>query len=87
MGGKMKAFASILSVQITKIRRVLNSRWISGSFRSLWEFQNGYLTLVQNLKKATTDSNSKEHNNEITIQWILPAHDFHGIPQVSSINA
>jgi hypothetical protein len=77
----------ILSVQITKIRRILNSRWISGSFRSLSAFRNRYLALVQNLKEATTDSNSKEHDNERTIQWILPAHEFHGIPQGSSIKA
>jgi len=70
----MKAVASILGVQITKIRRVLNSRWISGSFRSLSAFRNGYLALVQNLKEATTDSNSKEHDNGRAIHWILPAH-------------
>jgi hypothetical protein len=48
---------------------------------------NKNLALVQNLKEATTDSNSKEHDNERTIQWILPAHEFHGIPQGSITNA
>jgi len=62
-------------------------RWISGSFRSLSAFWNEYLALVQNLKEATTDSNSKEHDNERTIQWIILTHEFHGIPQGSSINA
>jgi hypothetical protein len=53
---ELKTVSSTLSVQLTKIGRVLDSRWVSSSFRSVSAVWNGYSALVTHFKEVAIDS-------------------------------
>jgi hypothetical protein len=52
----LKTVASTLSVYLTKTGRVLHSRWVSSSFRSVSAVWNGYSALVAHFKEAAIDT-------------------------------
>lgn len=54
---ELKAVASDLSIQLTKIGKVLDTRWVSSSFRSVSAVWSSYLALVTYFKEAANDSN------------------------------
>jgi hypothetical protein len=83
---ELKTVASKLSVQLTKIGRVLDSLWVSSSFRSVSAVWNGYSALVTHFKEAAIDT-QRTANECKKIFWTLSAHCVHRIREGSRINA
>jgi len=54
-GRELHSCAEILEVELLKIGRVLSTRWVSSSFRSVFAVWNNYAALVKHFEEATND--------------------------------